>query len=44
LDEIKDALSESNFAKIPNEIMLRIFKLLSVPDLCKLSLVCRQLK
>jgi hypothetical protein len=43
-DETKDALFESNFFRIPNEIMLRIFKLLSVPELCKVSLVCRRFK
>jgi hypothetical protein len=43
-DETKDALLKSNFTRIPNEIMLRIFKLLSVPELCKVILVCRRFK
>ena len=43
-DETRDALLESIFNQIPNEIMLRIFKLLSVPDLCNISLVCRWFK
>jgi hypothetical protein len=44
LSETRDAVSESSFASIPNEIMLRIFGLLSVPDLCKISMVCRFFK
>lgn len=42
--ETRDALHESVFTKIPNEIMLRIFNLLSVRDLCNISLVCRWFK
>ena len=44
LDETQSALSRSVFAEIPNEIIIRIFKFLSVPDLCKVSLVCRLFK
>ena len=44
LSETRNALSESVFASIPNEILLRIFQLLSVCDLCSISLVCRQFK
>jgi hypothetical protein len=43
-DEIQDALLKSVFAEIPNEILLRIFKFLSVRDLCNISLVCRSFK
>jgi hypothetical protein len=43
-DERRNALSESFFANIPNEIMLRIFKSFSVPDLSNISLVCRWFK
>ncbi len=44
LDETRNALSESVFATIPNEIILRIFKLLCVSNLCNISLVCRSFK
>jgi hypothetical protein len=44
LDETRGALLESVFAKIPNEILLRIFKFLSVSDLSNVSLVCRWFK
>jgi len=43
-NETRDALSESSFAGVPNEILLRIFRLLSVRDLCNISLVCRLFK
>ncbi|CAF1505940.1 unnamed protein product [Adineta steineri] len=43
-NESRDALSESFFANIPNEILLRIFQLLSVRDLCSISSVCRLFK
>lgn len=43
-NETRDALPDSVFASIPNEILLRIFQLLSVRDLCSISLVCRQFK
>ena len=39
-----DALSESPFSNIPNEILFQIFKLLSISDLGKVSLVCRFFK
>ena len=42
--ETQTALSTSAFSAIPTEIMLRIFRLLSVPDLCRVSLVCRSFK
>ena len=44
LDEIQNALSESYFRALPNEIMLHIFQFLSVHDLCNASLVCRSFK
>jgi hypothetical protein len=44
LNEIRVALSESLFNKIPNETILHIFRFLSVPDLCNISLVCRSFK
>jgi hypothetical protein len=43
-DETQDALSTSPFIAIPTEIMMRIFRLLSVRDLCHVSLVCRWFK
>ena len=42
--ETQNALSTSAFIAIPTEIMLRIFRLLSVPDLCRVALVCRSFK
>ncbi|CAF3559957.1 unnamed protein product, partial [Rotaria sp. Silwood2] len=42
--ETQDALSDSLFVAIPNEILLRIFQVLSVGDLCNVSLVCRSFK
>jgi RNA polymerase subunit RPABC4/transcription elongation factor Spt4 len=44
LNEIRFALSESLFNKIPNETILHMFRFLSVPDLCNVSLVCRSFK
>jgi hypothetical protein len=44
LNELRDALSESLFVKIPNEIILQIFRFLFVGDLCNVSLVCRSFK
>ncbi len=43
-DEMRNGLSESLFLRIPNEIILHIFRYLSVPDLCNISLVCRSFK
>ena len=43
-DEMKDALVESNFKKLPIEVMLEIFKYLNVNDLENVSLVCRSFK
>ncbi|CAF3929083.1 unnamed protein product [Adineta steineri] len=43
-NESRNALSESFFANIPNEIRLRIFQLFSVRDLCSISSVCRLFK
>ncbi|CAF0885329.1 unnamed protein product [Rotaria sordida] len=43
-DESRNALSQSSFADIPNEILLRIFQLLSIQDLCNVSSVCRLFK
>ncbi|CAF3920257.1 unnamed protein product [Rotaria sp. Silwood1] len=42
--EIQNAVLESSFVAIPNEILLCIFQLLSVRDLCNVSLVCRLFK
>lgn len=44
LSETRDALNESLFNNIPNEIILHIFQYLSVPDLRNVSLVCRCFK
>ncbi|CAF3414387.1 unnamed protein product, partial [Rotaria sp. Silwood2] len=44
LNETRDALSDSSFIAIPNEILLRIFRYLSVRDLCNVSLICRSFK
>ncbi len=44
LNETRDALLQSPFSKIPNEIILHIFRFFSVPDLCNVSLVCRYFK
>jgi hypothetical protein len=44
LNETRNALSKSSFINIPNEIILHIFRFLSVPDLCNISLVCRSFK
>ncbi|CAF3414468.1 unnamed protein product [Rotaria socialis] len=41
---ISNALAASPFNCIPNEILLSIFQLMSVPDLCNVSLVCRLFK
>ena len=43
-DESATALSKSVFGKLPTEVMLQIFKYLSVHDLGKVSLVCRSFK
>ncbi|CAF4804971.1 unnamed protein product [Rotaria socialis] len=42
--DTRNALARSPFNRIPTEILLRIFQLLSVPDLCNVSLVCRLFK
>ncbi len=43
-DEAQNALSQSLFSFIPNEIILNIFKFFSIHDLCNISLVCRRFK
>ncbi len=43
-DQIQGALVESNFARLPTEVVLEIFKFLSVHDLGNVSLVCRSFK
>lgn len=43
-NETQNALSESSFVNIPNEILIHIFRLLSIRDLCNISLVCRSFK
>ena len=40
----QNVLSQSPFDSLPNEILLRMFGFLSVPDLCHVSLVCRRFK
>jgi hypothetical protein len=42
--ETRDALLNSQFSNIPNEIYLQIFQFLSIRDLGNVSLVCRQFK
>ena len=44
VNETRDALSQSFFNHLPNEIILHIFQYLSVRDLCTVSLVCRTFK
>lgn len=41
LGQSRHVLSESIFDKIPNEILLHIFRYLLDRDLCTISLVCR---
>ncbi|CAF3935032.1 unnamed protein product, partial [Adineta steineri] len=43
-DETKDGLENSHFRTIPTEVMLDIFKYLSVHDLGNVSLACRSFK
>lgn len=42
--DISHTFSNSLFNKIPNEMISCIFRYLSVPDLCNVSLVCRSFK
>jgi hypothetical protein len=42
--ETRDALLNSSFSNIPNEIYLQIFQFFSIRDLGNVSLVCRQFK
>ena len=42
--EVQEALQESPFARLPVEVMLQIFRCLSVHDLGSVSLVCRAFK
>ncbi len=44
LDEAQDALVESYFRALPTEVMLHIFKFLTVHDLGNISSVCRSFK
>jgi hypothetical protein len=44
LDSARVSLAKSLFNKIPNEIVLHIFRFFSVPDLCNVALVCRSFK
>jgi hypothetical protein len=44
VNQTRDALLESPFSSIPNEILLQIFQLLSIRDLGNVSLVCRVFK
>jgi hypothetical protein len=43
-DATENALAQSNFRALPNEVMLHIFKYLTVHDLGHISLVCRSFK
>lgn len=43
-NKTQDGLVESLFYRIPDEIIIYIFRFLSVPDLCNVSLVCRTFK
>ncbi len=43
-NEANDALAQSDFRALPNEVMLHIFKYLTVHDLGNISLVCRSFK
>jgi hypothetical protein len=44
LNETRDALSQSLFNNIPNEVILHLFRFFSVRDLCNVSRVCRTFK
>lgn len=43
-DEAKLATAESLFSRVPNEVLLQIFKYLNVHDLGSVSAVCRLFK
>jgi hypothetical protein len=43
-EEANNALAQSNFRALPNEVILHIFKFLTVHDLGNVSLVCRVFK
>lgn len=43
-NEMLQALEASHFKLLPNEVILQIFKFLSVHDLGNVSLVCRAFK
>ena len=38
------AVEQSPFNRLPNELIVNIFKYLAVPDLCSVSSVCRLFK
>jgi hypothetical protein len=44
LNEAQYGLANSSFSILPTEIMLHIFRFLSVRDLVNISLVCRSFK
>lgn len=44
MSQAYDALSNSPFVQLPTEILIRIFRLLSIRDLENISLVCRYFK
>ena len=44
LDKTKNALARSSFRSLPNELVLHVFKFLSVHELGNISLVCRAFK
>ncbi len=43
-DETRNAFFMPSFKNLSNEIILHIFRYLSVNDLCNVSLVCRSFK
>jgi hypothetical protein len=43
-NEANNAVAQSDFRALPNEVMLHIFKYLTVHDLGNISLVCRSFK
>ena len=44
IDEVQSALFQSHFQRLPDEILVNIFRFLSVYELGQISLVCRHFK